>query len=142
MSDSKAEKVMSYEGFQGTAEVSLEDNCLFGRILHIDDIITYEADSPKELRRAFEEAVDDYLDFCKSHGHVPDKSYKGTFNVRVGPSLHKQLALFAKKRGIALNELVKEALKEKVGADNKSSNPVVHNQGRAGTPPRDSVTSF
>jgi predicted HicB family RNase H-like nuclease len=124
MSDFKADKVMSYGEFQGTAEVSLEDNCLFGRVLHIDDVITYEANSPQELRKAFEEAVDDYLDFCKTQGTSPNKPYKGVFNVRVGPPLHKQAALSAKKRAITLNEFVKEAISEKVKGDDKGSQVV------------------
>jgi predicted HicB family RNase H-like nuclease len=126
MSDFKADKVMSYGEFQGTAEVSLEDNCLFGRILHIDDVITYEADSPQQLKLAFEEAVNDYLDYCKTNGSSPNKPYKGVFNVRVNPALHKQLALLARKRGVALNEVVKEALAEKVSADIRGPNAVVH----------------
>ena len=128
MSDFKADKVMSYLEFQGTTEMSMEDNCLFGRILHIDDVITYEANSPQELRKAFEESVDDYLDFCKTQNVNPNKPYKGVFNVRIDPLLHRQMALLSKKRGITLNELVKEALSDKVRGDNKGSQVVFQKQ--------------
>jgi predicted HicB family RNase H-like nuclease len=125
VSNVKETKIMSYKDFQGTAEVSFEDNCIFGRVLHIDDVITYEADSPLQLQKSFEEAVDDYLEFCKTQGCSPNRPYKGAFNVRVSPELHKQAVLFARKRGSNLNEIVKEAIAEKVNRD-PSLNTVVH----------------
>ena len=59
---------MTYKGYVGTVEYSEEDNCLFGRIAGIRDIISYEGESVKELRAAFEEAVDDYLGYCAATG--------------------------------------------------------------------------
>ncbi|MEP6879641.1 MAG: type II toxin-antitoxin system HicB family antitoxin, partial [Nitrosospira sp.] len=125
MSNTKESKVLSYKDFQGTVEVSLEDNCVFGRVLHIDDVITYEADFPLQLQKSFEEAIDDYLEFCKTQGSNPNKPYKGVFNVRVGSDIHKQVALFARKRGSTLNEVVKEAIAEKVNRASSFST-VVH----------------
>ena len=54
--------VMTYKGYVGTVEYSEEDNCLLGRIAGIRDIIAYEGESVAEIRTAFEEAVDDYLE--------------------------------------------------------------------------------
>jgi predicted HicB family RNase H-like nuclease len=123
----KSRSVLSYGEFQGSADISVEDNCLFGRILHIDDVVTYEADSPQELEEAFKTAVDDYLAFCKEEGHNPCKPYKGVFNVRVSPDLHKKIAFLAKKRGMSLNEMVNEALSEKINTESKTAGPVIHN---------------
>ena len=81
-------KTMNYKGYLGSVEFSLEDNCLFGRLLHVNDLVNYEADSPVLLKKAFKEAVDDYLATCKQLGKEPDKFFKGSFNVRVTPGLH------------------------------------------------------
>ncbi len=123
----KSRSLLSYGEFQGSADISVDDNCLYGRILHIDDVVTYEADSPQQLEVAFKAAVEDYLAFCEEQGHEPCKPYKGVFNVRVTPDLHKKAAFLAKNRDISLNELVNEALAEKVRSESKATGPVIHN---------------
>ena len=57
----KAGNVMIFGGFQGSIELSMEDNCMFGRILNIKDVVTYEAQTPQELEIAFRDAVVDYF---------------------------------------------------------------------------------
>jgi len=106
---------MSYNGYCGSVEFSEEDNVFFGRIIGVNDRITYEGDNVNSLRRAFEEAVDDYLDMCKQLGKEPEKIYKGTFNVRIAPDLHKQLALFSSSNGKSLNSTVEEAIRNYIG---------------------------
>jgi len=66
--------------------------------------------SVKDLKKAFKEAVEDYLDTCVQLGKTPEKTYKGTFNVRVPATLHKKASLFAAVNNITLNEFVKTAL--------------------------------
>ena len=68
-------KTMSYKGYLGTVECSFEDNCLFGRLLHVNDLVNFEADSPEALHQSFEEAVDDYLETCKQLRKEPDKAF-------------------------------------------------------------------
>lgn len=64
---------LSCKGYSGSWEVSHEDNCLFGKILFIEDLITYEADTPKELETSFRAAVDHYLEHCQRTGRPPNK---------------------------------------------------------------------
>ena len=54
--------LMSYRSYEGTAEVSLHDNILYGKIYGISDLVSYEGKTVKELKRAFKEAVDDYIE--------------------------------------------------------------------------------
>lgn len=102
----KENSVPTFEskGYTGTCEISLEDGCLFGRVLHIADLITYEGENVAELKMEFEKAVAEYLAFCKSVGKSPEKPYSGSFNVRCGPELHKSLAHQALLHGVSLNE--------------------------------------
>ncbi|MCE8035342.1 type II toxin-antitoxin system HicB family antitoxin [Billgrantia tianxiuensis] len=104
--------VLEYKGYQGSIEVSLEDNVLHGKILHIVDLVTFEARTPEGLREAFEQEVDEYLAFCEEEGVAPDKPFSGTFNVRVGPDIHKRLAMAASRAGKSLNVTVTQVLEK------------------------------
>lgn len=97
---------MTYKDYLGSAEVSVEDDVLHGKLLGIRDLVTYEADNPAGLRTAFEEAVDDYLADCAAANRDPDRPYKGSFNVRIGPELHRDLAVEARDRHVSLNDLI------------------------------------
>ncbi len=99
-----------YKGYIGTIEVSTEDEVLYGTIVGINDLVTFESVSMIGLKNEFERAVDDYLELCKALGKEPDRSYKGQFNVRVSSELHKKSALQAVKENITLNKLVEQAL--------------------------------
>lgn len=71
-----SEQRLEYKGYQGSVEVSLEDNVLHGKILHIVDLVTFEALTPDGLRQAFETQVDEYMEFCENEGVVPDKPWQ------------------------------------------------------------------
>jgi len=102
---------MSYKDYNGSVEFSDEDNLFFGRILGINDHILYEGDNVKTLRINFHEAVEDYLEICAHMGKEPEKAYKGTFNVRIGSALHKDLAIYSASHGKTLNSTVEEAIR-------------------------------
>jgi predicted HicB family RNase H-like nuclease len=76
----------------------------------IDPSVNYEGETVVEVRVAFQEAVEDYLNTCKALGVAPAKPYRGTFNVRIGRDLHRAAVVAAKQRDINLNELVKQAI--------------------------------
>jgi predicted HicB family RNase H-like nuclease len=112
-------KPLQYKGCLGSVECDPEENCLHGRILHINDLVTYEAQTPAELKAAFEASVDDYLETCEQVGKVPEKSFKGTFNVRMTPELHKAAAVAAKLLETTLNDFVAQAVADKLAMQNK-----------------------
>ena len=101
---------MTYKGYVGTVEYSDEDACLFGRIAGIRDIISYEGASVAELRKAFGEAVDDYLEHCAVTGKEPNKPYSGKFVLRIDPAVHARLAGKAQASGKSLNQFAAEVL--------------------------------
>lgn len=105
-----SKKILEYKGFQGSVEFSLENNLLFGKILHIEDLVSFEADDIKGLQASFEESVEDYLKTCEELGVVPDKPYSGTLNVRIGPALHRQAARQAAAEEKSINDLIREAV--------------------------------
>ena len=83
---------------------------LRGKVEGINDLVTFESESAEEIEMEFHSAVDDYLAFCEEVGKEPEKTYKGTFNVRIKPELHKVLASFAFKHGETLNATVEKAI--------------------------------
>lgn len=97
---------LTHKTYTGTVETSLEDECLMGRVLHIDDLVTYEGQTIPELVQAFKSAVDRYVQHCRSIGKQPNKPYSGTFNVRIGADLHRELADMSQRCGSSINELV------------------------------------
>jgi predicted HicB family RNase H-like nuclease len=107
--------VFDYKGYLGSAEVDIEGKALVGKLLFIKDVITYSArGTPSDLEAAFREAVDDYLQTCADLGDEPDTPCKGSFNVRVGPELHREVALAARVGKLGLNEFVCQALEAAV----------------------------
>lgn len=113
-----------YKGYFGSAEVNLNDNILHGKLMFIKDVVTYVADSPRALKIAFEEAVDDYLQTCIELGDEPDVPFKGTFNVRIGPERHRNATLAAARLDISLNDLVVRALDDFLDRGSKRLQPV------------------
>lgn len=98
--------LLTHRGYEGTVEFSTEDQLLFGKVLHIDSLLMYEADSVPAIQRAFQETVDDYLAHCAQHNVAPNKTYKGSLNVRIGPDRHRALAQMAARAGTTLNEII------------------------------------
>lgn len=107
--------MLEYKGYYGSVSISLEDNCLFGKLEFIRPLVNFEGQTIKKLVKSFHEAVDDYLNDCEQRGVEPEKSCKGTYNVRVGHDLHLQAALAAHKNNMSLNEFTKTALKHELG---------------------------
>ncbi|WP_313327871.1 type II toxin-antitoxin system HicB family antitoxin [Pseudomonas qingdaonensis] len=105
-----SKKILEYKGFQGSVEFALEAGVLHGKILLIDDLVTYEADNITELNEAFRESVDDYLATCQELGVQPNKPFSGTFNVRIGAILHRDLARQAQREDKSINDFVREAI--------------------------------
>ena len=111
--------VLEYKGYFGSVEYSDEDEVLHGRLEFIRDLVTYEGTDAKGLKRAFHQAVDDYLVLCAEEGRKPDVPLKGSFNVRPGRELHRRAMLAARRKGTNLNTIVSDALKVYLDRDDK-----------------------
>lgn len=107
--------LLSYKNYNGTVEYSREDSCLFGKVVGVKSLLSYEGESAAELEQDFRRAVDAYLEDCQERGVQPEQPYKGTFNVRISPELHRNLAVYAMERGKSLNAVVEEAISRMVG---------------------------
>ena len=104
--------MMTYKGYYGSVHYNDEDQVVHGKIEFIRSLVSYEGMDVKSLRTAFEEAVDDYLELCEKEGKEPETPFRGSFNVRTGPDLHRKAALFAKSKGTNLNSIITDALEK------------------------------
>ena len=102
--------IIQYKEFIADIHFSAEDEVFYGKLVGIKDLVNFEADSVKGLKKAFKEAVEDYLEVCKQSGKDPDKTYKGSFNVRIPTHLHREAAIYAAIKNVSLNDFVKFAL--------------------------------
>ena len=102
---------IEYKGYVGTIEFSETDKIFFGKVMGIKALISYEGKDANELVSDFHRAIDDYLEFCNTQGKEPEKAYKGSFNVRISPELHKEVAVYATSHNISLNNFVENAIK-------------------------------
>lgn len=101
---------LTYKSYIGTVNFSAEDEVFYGKIHGINDLVTFEGKSVKELQQSFKDSVDDYLQTCATLNKTPDKKFKGSFNVRVSTELHKRATVLAAKKKISLNDFVKKAI--------------------------------
>jgi predicted HicB family RNase H-like nuclease len=64
--------MLEYKGYLGSVEYSNEDEVLHGRLEFIRDLVSYEGKDEKGIKKAFQEAVDDYLELCEAEGRKAD----------------------------------------------------------------------
>ena len=101
---------MKYKGYEALVSLDDEQGIFHGKVINIRDVITFQGQSVSELKQAFIESVEDYLEFCAQRGEEPEKPFSGRFVVRIDPELHKQIYIKAKQEGKSLNTWVSEKL--------------------------------
>lgn len=101
---------MTYKGYAAKIEYSDADGCFIGRVAGVKDVIGFHAEAVKELRHAFEEAVDDYIATCEKVGRAPQKPYSGKLMLRVPPEIHARAAMMAEAHGMSLNQWAADVL--------------------------------
>jgi len=107
---SRKEAKMIYKGYEAVVDYDEEANILHGEVLHLNDVITFQADCTADLEVAFHDSVDDYLAFCAENNRPPEKPYSGKFAVRMSPELHREVTYAAKKKKESVNNFICEAL--------------------------------
>jgi len=110
----RAIDVLTYKDFIGSVHFSSEDDVFFGKVEGVNDLITFEGDSVKELKNAFRYIIDEHIKDCEKENISLEKSYKGSFNLRLTPDLHRRAAIMAKSTGSTLNAFVKESIERRL----------------------------
>ena len=92
--------IIEYKTYYASVQFSAEDEVFHGKIIGINDLVSFEGTTVAELKKAFHEAVNDYLATCKELGKDPEKTYKGSFNVRIPSDLHRKAVRYATSKNI------------------------------------------
>ncbi len=103
---------MTYKGYMARIEFDARDEIFVGRLLGIRDVVGFHADNVPDLRTAFEEAVDDYLETCSKLGKPAEKPASGKLMLRIPPEVHGAALVAAQAAGTSLNQWATKVLSE------------------------------
>lgn len=104
--------LMEYGGYHAKIEFAPDDGCFVGRVLGVQDTLMFDGETVTELQESFRACIDEYLEMCKEIGREPDKEFKGSFNVRISPALHKYASLYAAGQELSLNQVIAKSVEE------------------------------
>ena len=109
----------TYKGYTGSFEYDERNDTVWGKLLFIRDLITFESlnGTPSSLKEQFRLAVDEYLTDCAEEEEEPDTPAKGSFNVRIPSEMHMDALLYAHRHDISLNKFVASAISEKLASN-------------------------
>jgi len=102
--------LLEYKGYVGKVEIDLDARILHGEVMYLRDVITFQGTTIEEIQKAFQDSVDDYLEFCKSEGEEPERPFSGKFLVRLTAEQHKLITVAAMSAGNSINSWVTERL--------------------------------
>ena len=105
-------KMMEYNGYHAQIEYDAEDELFVGKVFGLADSLNFHGTSVSELEAMFHQSIDNYLQMCAETGKIPEREFKGSFNIRISPELHKEISLQAAQKGITLNQYVLKALED------------------------------
>ncbi len=108
--------VLEYEGYSARVDLDPDDECFVGRLAGINDVIGFHGSTIAELKAAFHEAVDDYIETCRKAGKAPERPFSGKVMFRIAPEIHARAALAAQLKGISLNQWAEEVLAQAANA--------------------------
>lgn len=101
---------MKYKGYDAVIYYDENGMIFSGSVIGAAEPLLFEGRSVQELEESFHEKVEAYLEACRKAGINPEKTFSGSFNVRISPELHRQAAVLAAKKGCSLNQLVMKAI--------------------------------
>ena len=92
---------IQYKGYIGSVEFSEEDGIFYGKVMGIRSLISY---------------VDEYLKTCEAEGKEPEVAFKGSFNIRLSPDLHRKLFIYTTAHRMSMNKYIEDTLKDSPAA--------------------------
>ncbi len=106
--------MMDYKGYIGDVKYDSDAHIFHGEIINTRDVITFQGKSVDELESAFQDSINDYLEWCIEDGVEPEKPYSGKFNLRISPELYKEVAITVKTMELSINRFVEKAIKDEI----------------------------
>jgi len=98
--------MLSHKGYSGTVKFDAEEEIFYGEVSGLRDVVTFQGRSVREIKQAFRDSIDDYLELCQETGRSPDKPFSGRLIVRMPPDLHRALHNLAAAEQVSLNRVI------------------------------------
>lgn len=98
--------MLNYKGYIGDIVFDEENEIFLGEVINTKDVITFQSETAHGLKQEFINSVEDYLQFCAERGEKPEKPFSGKFNLRIPPSLHREIFIASKKAGTSINSWI------------------------------------
>lgn len=111
--------MLNYKGYIGHVEFDDEADIFHGEVINVRDVITFQGKTPEEIRNAFQDSIEDYLDFCRERNEEPERPFSGKLNLRLPPELHKAAYISAKLHGKSLNLWICDTLEQASRVDSQ-----------------------
>jgi predicted HicB family RNase H-like nuclease len=126
--------MIEYKGYTGVFEFDAELELFSGYVVDLKDQIYFEGESVEQLKASMHRAVDQYLEVCHARNEEPEKPFSGKLNVRLGPELHRAVAVSAASTGKSINSWITHVVKSATTRDPKVI-PLTHKEKRGGRKP-------
>ena len=110
--------MIEYKGYRGVVSFDDEVGIFHGEVVGTRDVVTFQGQSVEELRNAFRDSVDEYLEFCAERGRTPDKPFSGNIPLRLSPDLHRAASEAARLEGKSLNAWLSEVVETRTAQSN------------------------
>lgn len=101
---------MFYKGYTASMVFDAEDKVIVGRVLDVDDIISFHGQSVAEFESSFHAVIEDYLAASKELGSPPERPASGKVMLRIAPEVHAAALKAAARSGTSLNKWAEAAL--------------------------------
>lgn len=121
-------KLLEYKGYHAKIDFDADDCIFVGSVIGINDSLNFHGKTVDELKKAFSDCIEDYLEICKLYDKEPDKEYKGSLNIRIGYELHKKAVLAAHNQDTSINQIICEALEEYFDPNKKTQTVFINEE--------------
>jgi len=113
--------MIEYKGYIGQVIFDNDANIFHGEVLNIRDVVTFQGQSVDEIRQAFHESIDDYLEFCAELKEKPNTPFSEIITLPLSHDLHRKISLLATEAGKEIQSWIIDTIDNV--ANLKSTNP-------------------
>lgn len=106
--------MMEHKGYYA-GKVTFDDDAgiFHGEVVGTRDVITFQGKSASQLKKAFQDSVNEYLAFCSERGKEPERAFSGKFLLRIGPEEHRMVSAAAQSSGVSINAWIAHTIQQK-----------------------------
>ncbi|HIE03118.1 MAG TPA: type II toxin-antitoxin system HicB family antitoxin [Thiotrichaceae bacterium] len=77
--------MLNDKGYMGQVEFDDKVDIFHGEVINTRAVITFQGRTVQEIKAAFRDSIEDYLEFCAELGEEPEKPYYGELRLKLPP---------------------------------------------------------